>query len=87
MKKREEIDFVIELDEKTIPFEIKFGKNNPDSTYDHIALSHCLEDNRQNKQAYIFGETNVFHENDRIIDFPIYLISFLVNDKINPFLD
>lgn len=86
-KKNGEIDFVIDKDGEPLPIEIKSGKSNPDCTYNHSALNHCLSSNRSIQDAYVFSEENIFQESNIITNYPIYLIAFLENDKPNPFED
>lgn len=77
-KKHGEIDFVIEYNNEVLPIEIKFGKADEANVYNHSALNNALRI-YDIKEAYVFGETNYFKENDRIHQFPIYMISFINN--------
>lgn len=79
--------FVIEKDGEPLPIEIKSGKSNPDCTYNHKALNHCLSTNHSIRDAYVFSEENIFQESDVITNYPTYLIAFLENDRPNPFED
>ncbi|MBO4623736.1 MAG: ATP-binding protein [Bacilli bacterium] len=77
-KKHGEIDFVIEYNNEVLPIEIKSGKADEANVYNHSALNNALRI-YDIKEAYVFGETNYFKENDRIHQFPIYMISFINN--------
>lgn len=77
-KKHGEIDFVIEYNNEVLPIEIKSGKADEANAYNHSALNNALRI-YDIKEAYVFGETNYFKENDRIHQFPIYMISFINN--------
>lgn len=77
-KKHGEIDFVIEYNNEVLPIEIKSGKADEANVYNHLALNNALRI-YDIKEAYVFGETNYFKENDRIHQFPIYMISFINN--------
>ena len=77
-KQQGELDFVIELDGKAVPLEIKSGKDYKK----HSALNNVLKDeNYQIKEAYIFSEGNIELEGKRIY-MPIYMIMFLENIKL-----
>lgn len=72
-KKQGELDFVIELDGRVTPLEIKSGKDYKR----HSALNNVLEnENYAMEEAYIFSEGNV-EVNGRLIYMPIYMIMFL----------
>ena len=86
-KKSGEIDFVVEDNNEILPLEIKSGKSNGDSLYNHRALNNCLEGHKKIKKALVFSSENTFKETKTIINYPIYFISFLKNDKPNPFDD
>ena len=75
-KKHGEIDFVIEYNGDVLPLEIKSGKPNQMNVYNHCALSNALKLYEIN-EAMVFGETNVKRETDNVVQFPIYMISFL----------
>ena len=75
-KKHGEVDFVIEYENDVLPIEIKSGKPNEMSIYNHTALNNLIKIYNI-KLAYIFGETNLIKENDVIWQLPIYMISFL----------
>ena len=77
-KKQGELDFVIELDGKVTPLEIKSGKDYKK----HCALENVLkEKNYEIERAYIFSEGNV-EIKDQKIYMPIYMIMFLKNTEL-----
>ena len=77
-KKQGELDFVIELDGKVTPLEIKSGKDYKK----HSALENVLkEKNYEIERAYIFSEGNV-EIKDQKIYMPIYMIMFLKNTEL-----
>ncbi len=75
-KKHGEVDFVIEYENEVLPIEIKSGKTNEMNVYNHTALNNVMK-MYPIPFAFVFGECNVTKENDRVIQFPIYMISFL----------
>ena len=75
-KKHGEVDFIIEYNNEVLPIEIKSGKSNDMNIYNHTALNNLLKI-YDIKEAYVFSETNFVKENDKIYQFPIYMISFL----------
>ena len=75
-KKHGEVDFIIEYNGNVLPIEIKSGKPNEMSIYNHMALNNVVKI-YDIKEAYVFGETNYIRENDIIHQFPIYMISFI----------
>lgn len=78
-KKQGELDFVIELDGKVVPLEIKSGKDYKR----HSALNNVLQNQDYGiEEAYVFSESNVEIEEKRIY-FPIYMIMFLEDKKMN----
>lgn len=78
-KKHGEIDFIIEYNNKVLPIEIKSGKPNEMSVYNHSALNNVIK-NYSIDEAYVFGGTNVIKENDIVYGLPIYMISFVKNE-------
>ncbi len=44
--------------------------------YNHTALNNVMKIHPIPK-AYVFGETNILKENERIIQSPIYMIAFI----------
>ena len=77
-KKQGELDFVIELDGKVTPLEIKSGKDYKK----HCALENVLkEKNYEIERSYIFSEGNV-EIKDQKIYMPIYMIMFLKNTEL-----
>ena len=78
-KKQGELDFVVELDGKAVPLEIKSGKDYKR----HSALNNVLKNVDYNiPEAYIFSEGNI-EVNDKRIYMPIYMIMFLDNTKLD----
>ncbi len=71
-----EIDFLIEHGDDVLPIEIKSGKPNQMSIYNHTALNNLLK-TYSIRKAFVFGMGNVIKETDRITQFPIYMISFI----------
>lgn len=72
-KKRGEIDFVIELNGKVLPIEVKSGKD-----YEvHRALSNIMNcDEYDLEQAVVFNNENLLVK-DKIVYAPIYMVMFL----------
>lgn len=78
-KKYGELDFVIELDGKIVPLEIKSGKDYKR----HSALNNVLSvENYDISEAYILSEGNVEVVGKRIY-MPIYMIMFMENTKLD----
>lgn len=77
-KKQGELDFVIELDGKVVPLEIKSGKDYKR----HSALNNVLEcEEYQISEGYIFSEGNV-ETVGRKVYMPIYMIMFSEEKKM-----
>ena len=73
-----ELDFVIELDGKVVPLEIKSGKDYKR----HSALNNVLKnENYKIEEAYILSEGNIEIEGKRVY-MPIYMIMFLENTEL-----
>lgn len=78
-KKQGELDFVIELDGKVTPLEIKSGKDYKK----HSALNNVLQNEEyQIEQAYIFSEGNVEVSGKKIY-MPVYMTTFLENTPLS----
>ncbi len=78
-KKRGEIDFLIEYENQVIPIEVKSGKDYKR----HSALSALMSNKDFNyKKAYVLCNGNI-EKKENITYLPIYMISFIKNDKIN----
>ena len=78
-KKQGELDFVIELDGKVTPLEIKSGKEYKK----HSALNNVLQNEEyQIAQAYIFSEGNVEVSGKKIY-MPVYMTAFLENTPLS----
>lgn len=79
-KKRGEIDFVIELDGKVLPIEVKSGKDYES----HRALSNIMNCNEYDiQEAVVFNNGNL-HVSGNIIYAPIYMVMFLEKDNTAP---
>ena len=77
-KKQGELDFVIELNGKVTPLEIKSGKDYKR----HSALNNILQNqDYQIDEALIFSEGNV-EINGKRVYLPIYMIIFLEEAKL-----
>lgn len=77
-KKQGELDFVIELDGRVVPLEIKSGKDYKK----HSALNNVLCNEEYNiKEAYIFSDRNIEVDGKRVY-MPIYMIMFLENEQL-----
>lgn len=78
-KKQGELDFVIELNGKVTPLEIKSGKDYKR----HSALNNVLEaDDYGIQEAYIFLEGNVEVDGKKVY-MPIYMIMFMDNLQLD----
>lgn len=72
-KKRGEIDFVIELEGKVLPIEVKSGKDYET----HHALSNIMDcEEYEIEKAIVFNNENL-HTKNKIIYAPIYMIMFI----------
>lgn len=77
-KKQGELDFVIEIDGKVVPLEIKSGKDYKK----HSALDNVLGNEEYDiSEAYVFSEGNV-EINKKRVYMPIYMIMFLKNQQL-----
>lgn len=73
-----EVDFLIELNGKVIPLEIKSGKDYRK----HSALNNLLDSNEYKiENAFVFSPNNV-EQNNRITYLPIYMISFMHEELV-----
>ncbi len=76
-KKRGEIDFLIEKDNKVIPIEVKSGKDYKR----HNALTNLMNNPAFNyEKAYVFTNKNISTDG-KIIYLPIYMCMFIEKDK------
>ncbi|MCQ2798613.1 MAG: DUF4143 domain-containing protein [Bacilli bacterium] len=75
-KKHGEVDFIIEYEGEVLPIEIKSGKPDFMSVYNHTALNNIIS-KYDIRKAYIFGNCNVKRETNVILQLPIYMISFV----------
>lgn len=79
-KKRGEIDFVIELEGKALPIEVKSGKDYET----HHALSNIMDcEEYELQKAIVFNNENLRTKN-KIIYSPIYMIMFLEKKNETP---
>lgn len=77
-KKQGELDFVIELNGKVTPLEVKLGKDYKR----HSALNNVLgSDNYNIEQAFILSDGNIEIDGKRIY-MPIYMIMFMDNIEL-----
>ena len=79
-KKRGELDFVIELEGKILPIEVKSGKD-----YDvHRALSNIMDCGEYDlPEAVVFNNNNM-RVDGNIIYAPIYMVMFLEKNNVAP---
>ena len=75
-----EVDFLLMFNNEVLPIEIKSGKLRETQIYNHVALNNMLK-KYNHPIAYVFGESNIVKENDRIYQLPIYMIDFLRKDE------
>lgn len=76
-KKHGEVDFIIEYQNIVLPIEVKSGKPNSLSYYNHSALNNIIQ-LYDLEQAFVLGECNVLRENDFIYQLPVYMIMFIL---------
>lgn len=80
-KKHGEVDFLVEYEGEPCPIEIKSGKPNEMNCYNHAALNNLLK-LYDIKEAFVFGETNLKKESDKITQLPLYMVSFLSGESL-----
>ena len=79
-KKRGELDFVIELNGKVLPIEVKSGKDYKT----HRALSNIMDCNEYDlSKAVVFNNDNL-RIAGKIVYAPIYMAMFLEKNNIAP---
>ena len=79
-KKRGELDFVIELDSKVLPIEVKSGKDYET----HRALSNIMDcDEYDLSEAVVFNNDNL-RVVAKIVYAPVYMVMFLEKDNTAP---
>lgn len=79
-KKRGELDFVIELNGKVLPVEVKSGKDYET----HRALSNIMDCKEYDlPEAIVFNNDNL-HVVDNIVYAPIYMAMFLEKNNVAP---
>ncbi len=77
-KKRGEIDFLIERNNKVIPIEVKSGKDYKR----HSALNQLMMNKEFNyEKAYVLCNGNL-EKKEKITYLPIYMISFIKNERV-----
>lgn len=77
-KKQGELDFLIELNGKVLPIEVKSGKDYKK----HSALNNVMNDlNYDIPEAYILNQNNI-EIKDKLVYLPIYMLMFIENDEI-----
>ena len=82
-KKHGELDFVLEIDGKVVPLEIKSGKNYTS----HSALQKIIDITDYNiETAYVFANANVMKQVGKILYMPIYMTMFLDNSGIEDYI-
>lgn len=79
-KKRGELDFVIELDSKVLPIEVKSGKDYET----HRALSNIMDcDEYDLSEAVVFNNDNL-RVVAKIVYAPVYMVMFLEKNNTAP---
>lgn len=79
-KKQGELDFVIEINGKVLPIEVKSGKDYES----HRALSNVLQQEAYDlPEAVVFNNDNL-HTKGKIIYAPIYMVMFLEKNNEAP---
>lgn len=79
-KKRGELDFVIELDGKVLPIEVKSGKDYET----HRALTNIMDCNEYAiPEAVVFGNDNL-KMTGRVVYAPVYMAMFLEKNNAAP---
>ena len=77
-KKQGELDFVIKIDDKLLPIEVKSGKNY----LRHNALKNVIENKDYDiEKAYVLYNENIKRVGN-IVYLPIYLMMFIKNREI-----
>ena len=77
-KKFGELDFVIEMNGKVLPIEIKSGKDY----YRHNAMDNCLGITEYGlEEGYVFCNGNVENKG-KVMYFPIYMLMFLQKSEM-----
>ena len=79
-KKQGELDFIVELNGKVLPIEVKSGKDYES----HRALSNVLQQEAYDlPEAVVFNNDNL-HTAEKIIYAPIYMVMFLEKNNEAP---
>ena len=79
-KKQGELDFIVELNGKVLPIEVKSGKDYES----HRALSNVLQQEAYDlPEAVVFNNDNL-HTAEKIIYAPVYMVMFLEKNNEAP---
>ena len=79
-KRRGELDFVVELNGKVLPIEVKSGKDYES----HRALSNVMACSDYDlPQAIVFNNDNL-HTDGKLVYAPIYMVMFLERSHAAP---
>ncbi|MCR5654989.1 MAG: DUF4143 domain-containing protein, partial [Lachnospiraceae bacterium] len=68
---KKELDFIIQLEGKVVPIEVKSGNTKANS------LSSIIKKNKEISYAYKFADGNIGVSEEGIITLPLYMASFL----------
>ncbi len=75
-KKCGEVDFLIQEKGQIIPLEVKSGNPNKTGRFEHHTLDHILEIYPEIEKAYVLSKRNIYKEEEKIINLPIYMLMF-----------
>ena len=68
---KKELDFIIQVDGKVVPIEVKSGNTKANS------LSSIIKKEKDIKYAYKFADSNIGASEDGIITLPLYMVTFI----------
>lgn len=68
---KKELDFIIQVDGKVVPIEVKSGNTKANS------LSSIIKKEKDIKYAYKFADSNIGVSEDGIITLPLYMVAFI----------
>jgi predicted AAA+ superfamily ATPase len=77
--KKRELDFIIQMNGKVIPIEVKSSNNRSNS------LNAVIKANPQIELAYKFVDGNIGISDDRIVTLPLYMASLLPDSGVRFF--
>jgi predicted AAA+ superfamily ATPase len=77
--KKRELDFIIQMNGKVIPIEVKSSNNRSNS------LNAVIKANPQIEIAYKFVDDNIGISDDRIVTLPLYMASLLPDSGVRFF--